>query len=71
MALSYNLAYQETILVHPMRRQIFADKSDFLEHMRPCYNKILIVELDLRPCHIYKKHIPQNELRLASPIGSM
>ena len=28
MALSYNLAYQEIISVHPTRRQIFADKSD-------------------------------------------
>ena len=28
MALSYNLAYQENISVHPTRRQIFAGKPD-------------------------------------------
>ena len=28
MALSYNLAYQEIILVHPTKRQIFAGKTD-------------------------------------------
>ena len=28
MALSYNLGYQESISVHPTRRQIFAGKSD-------------------------------------------
>ena len=28
MALSYNLAYQESISVHPTRRQIFAGKTD-------------------------------------------
>ena len=28
MALSYNLAYQEIISVHPTKRQIFAGKSD-------------------------------------------
>ena len=28
MALSYNLAYQEIISVHPTRRQIFAGKTD-------------------------------------------
>ena len=28
MALSYNLAYQESISVHPTRRQIFAGKPD-------------------------------------------
>ena len=29
MTLSYNLAYQEIILVHPKRRQIFAGKPYF------------------------------------------
>ena len=28
MALSYNLAHQEIISVHPTRRQIFAGKTD-------------------------------------------
>ena len=28
MALSYNLGYQESISVHPTRRQIFAGKPD-------------------------------------------
>ena len=47
MALSYNLAYQEIIFVHPTRRQIFVGKPYFLtllyflEHMRPSHIHIL------------------------------
>ena len=35
MTLTYNLAYQSTILVHLTRRQSFA--GNFLQHLRPCH----------------------------------
>ena len=43
MTVSYNLAYQEIIFVHPTRRQIFVGKPYFLtllyflEHLRPSH----------------------------------
>ena len=44
MALSYNLGYQESISVHPTRRQISAGKPDstFPQHltMSPIYNDV-------------------------------